>query len=559
MKNLDPRRARWIRTRMGILCGVMGLALGGIVSSAWRVQVEDGPEWRDMAEKQRQRRLHIEPKRGTIYDRNGASLAVSIEVPSVSADVVEMLRNVDGRRGAGGDAPRRRSAASARRSRSTRPTSTTSSRSRHRFVWIKRRVSSDEAEAIRDLGDPKRQPHPIHGLTIEGEGHRYYPGRELAGPLLGFVAPDGHGQGRPGARARRGPARQGRGGAWPARSERPSDLRGRRARARPCRATTSCSLSTRASSTSPSASSTRRCTPTRPRAASLVVVDPFYRGDPRARERPWLQPQRLHRQRRRRAARSRGHRSLRARLGHEAVPDGGGPRGGDAQAHRLDQLRARRLPDRRHHDPRHPPERHADADADPGEELEHRRAQDRPAAGRAGALRDLPALRVRRAHRHPAAGRGVGRAPPQGARLVRRRDGERELRPGHQRDDAPARDGDERHRQRGPPARADPRQEGHRRPRRHRARIERPRAARGRAAGGRADRGRDADGRDRGRGNGRRGGDPGLPRRRQDVDRAEGRPRDGQVLDREVHGGRSSASFRSITRGSSWPSCSTSR
>ena len=96
VKNLDPVRARWIRTRMGVLCGVMGLALGGIVSSAWRVQVEDGPEWRDMAEKQRQRRLHVEPKRGTIYDRNGTPLAVSIEVPSVSADVVEMLRGVEG-------------------------------------------------------------------------------------------------------------------------------------------------------------------------------------------------------------------------------------------------------------------------------------------------------------------------------------------------------------------------------------------------------------------------------------------------------------------------------
>jgi len=27
MKNLDPKRARWIRIRMGILCGLMGLGL----------------------------------------------------------------------------------------------------------------------------------------------------------------------------------------------------------------------------------------------------------------------------------------------------------------------------------------------------------------------------------------------------------------------------------------------------------------------------------------------------------------------------------------------------
>jgi len=178
---------------MGILCGVMGLALGGIISSAWRVQVEDGPEWRDMAEKQRQRRLHIEPKRGTVYDRNGASLAVSIEVPSVSADAVELLRNVDG--DAAQEATLRDAAAQIGKALSLDPSDVYGKlAARHRFVWIKRRVSSDEAEAIRDLGDPKRQPHPVHGLTIEGEGHRYYPGRELAGPLLGFVAPDGMGK-----------------------------------------------------------------------------------------------------------------------------------------------------------------------------------------------------------------------------------------------------------------------------------------------------------------------------------------------------------------------------
>ena len=35
---------------------------------------------------------------------------------------------------------------------------------------------------------------PIRGLSIEGEGKRYYPGRELLGPVLGFVAPDGQGK-----------------------------------------------------------------------------------------------------------------------------------------------------------------------------------------------------------------------------------------------------------------------------------------------------------------------------------------------------------------------------
>jgi cell division protein FtsI (penicillin-binding protein 3) len=193
VKNLDPRRARWIRTRMGILCGVMGLALGGIVSSAWRVQVEDGPEWRDMAEKQRQRRLHIEPKRGTLYDRNGAPLAVSIEVPSVSVDAVELLRGVEGE--AAQEASLRDASARIGKALSLDPGDVYGKLASHRrFVWLKRRVSGDEAEAVRDLGDTKREPHPVHGLAVEGEGHRYYPGRELAGAVLGFVAPDAQGK-----------------------------------------------------------------------------------------------------------------------------------------------------------------------------------------------------------------------------------------------------------------------------------------------------------------------------------------------------------------------------
>lgn len=193
MRNLDPARARWIRTRMGVLCGLMGLALGGIVSSAWRVQIEDGPEWRDMAEKQRQRRLHVEPKRGTIYDCNGTPLAVTVEVPSVSADIAEMLRGVDGKPAQ--DAVLKDAALRLGQALAMDPSEVWSKiEPRHRFVWLKRRISGDEAEAVRDLGDPKKQAHPIRGLSLDGEGHRSYPGRELAGAVLGFVAPDGQGK-----------------------------------------------------------------------------------------------------------------------------------------------------------------------------------------------------------------------------------------------------------------------------------------------------------------------------------------------------------------------------
>lgn len=178
---------------MGVLCGIMGLSLGVIVSGAYRVQVEDGAAWRELAEKQRQRRLHVEPKRGSVFDRNGQPLAVSIEVPSIVADVAEMLHGVEGDSAqtvALKDASVRLGAALSMDSNELYQKLAT----RRRFIWLKRRATNDETTAIRDLGDPKKQVRPIHGLSIEGEGHRYYPGRELLGAVLGFVAPDGQGK-----------------------------------------------------------------------------------------------------------------------------------------------------------------------------------------------------------------------------------------------------------------------------------------------------------------------------------------------------------------------------
>ncbi len=190
---VDPeRRARWIRMRMGMLCGVLAVGLGLVVSAGYTIMIEDGAAWRELAESQRQRRLHVAPKRGTIYERSGGALAVSVEVPSVSLDAVELLRGVPPQRMplVARDAANRISSVLA-----IDPASVERKiLAKRRFAWLKRQISAEEADKIRALSSEGEEGLRIRGLNVEGEGRRYYPRRELLGPLLGFVAPDGEGK-----------------------------------------------------------------------------------------------------------------------------------------------------------------------------------------------------------------------------------------------------------------------------------------------------------------------------------------------------------------------------
>ena len=187
------RRGQWIRLRMGILCGLLALGLGLLVASAFQLMVRDGDGWRELAEQQRQRRLHVIPKRGTVYDRNGSALAVSVEVPSVSMDAVELLHGVPGDRMT---AVARSAANEIARALNLDPAVVERKIfAKRRFTWLKRRITATEAEAVRRLGSREIMgDRRIRGLLVEGEGRRYYPRREVAGPLLGFVAPDGEGK-----------------------------------------------------------------------------------------------------------------------------------------------------------------------------------------------------------------------------------------------------------------------------------------------------------------------------------------------------------------------------
>ncbi len=191
MKNIDPARARGVRLRMGALCALMAIGLGVVLNGAWDIEVTDGDGWRALAEKQRMRRLHVSPKRGTVYDRTGTALAISVEVPSVSVDAVEMLRGIQEKY-----VPMRIDHYAGRIAEALHlPVEEVQGKLRRgrRFAWLKRRVTPDEVEALRQLSDPT-QRYPIRGLNLEGEGRRFYPHRELAAPLLGFVSPDGQGR-----------------------------------------------------------------------------------------------------------------------------------------------------------------------------------------------------------------------------------------------------------------------------------------------------------------------------------------------------------------------------
>src|SRR5258708_25444422 len=127
-------------------------------------------EYLARAQRQQQRTIEITPKRGIIYDRNMRALAMSVPVKSAFAVPVEIAdeslaaRLLSGVLGVPEDVLEARMA---------------SSRS---FVWISRKLPPEKVEAIEGLN--------LKGIYFQDENQRFYPKRDLAAHVLGFVDPD---------------------------------------------------------------------------------------------------------------------------------------------------------------------------------------------------------------------------------------------------------------------------------------------------------------------------------------------------------------------------------
>ncbi len=168
MNGLRPSRARWL----GLLLALWGLA---VIGRLLQVQVAQGERYRARAQRQQERRIEVSPRRGSIVDRAGRELAVSVECTSIFAVPAQVK-----------DAGAAACALSA-------PLEADPAELEERlrrdvgFVWVKRKVEPASADRVRRLKLPG-----IHFVT---EHKRFYPKGALAAALLGYVGTDDRGLG----------------------------------------------------------------------------------------------------------------------------------------------------------------------------------------------------------------------------------------------------------------------------------------------------------------------------------------------------------------------------
>jgi cell division protein FtsI (penicillin-binding protein 3) len=148
----------------------LGAGLLAVLGRAGYLQLVRGGEFARHAARLRTVSRELDPRRGTIYDRNGTPLAVSqpryhvqIALPEVK-DVPRMIRRLTADLGLPADSVRR-----------------VFRRGTPKYLWLQGPWTASEIEALR----------PLPGVHLETIYSRAYPNTRLAGPIVGALAPEG--------------------------------------------------------------------------------------------------------------------------------------------------------------------------------------------------------------------------------------------------------------------------------------------------------------------------------------------------------------------------------
>lgn len=163
-----------MRARFRLLAGLLSAGFLVVAVRLGYLQMWRHEELSLRANDQARRWVRDAPRRALIRDRHGAVLADSVRVASCYADPTLLLRP----------------AAIAQRLAKPLgiPAPELTERIRRAtgsFVWLKRRLSAEEARAV--------EKENLRGIGLQWEYRRFYPNGDLAGPLLGLVGEDGRG------------------------------------------------------------------------------------------------------------------------------------------------------------------------------------------------------------------------------------------------------------------------------------------------------------------------------------------------------------------------------
>lgn len=182
LRSAAPRTMPMKLSRFRLVCVLFLIWAGAITIRLFVLQVVDHSEYVEKAEKQQQRTVELAPHRGILYDRNLHELAMTVQVDSIYADPGE----IDDLKGAA-----RALADIVHISPDDNRTTVTEIEDRlekgKSFAWIARRVTPAVSSRVRALN--------LKGIYFTKEYQRFYPNRQLAAQVLGYVGLDDNGLG----------------------------------------------------------------------------------------------------------------------------------------------------------------------------------------------------------------------------------------------------------------------------------------------------------------------------------------------------------------------------
>jgi cell division protein FtsI (penicillin-binding protein 3) len=164
-----------VHVRLLILAGVALFWMAAVFGRVGYLQLYRHSDYLNRAMRQQRRTIEITPRRGVIFDRNMRPQAISVPVQSAFAVPTEVKDTALAARLLAGVLDM-----SAQEVREKLESGAT-------FVWLKRKLTAPKSEAVQSLN--------LKGVYLQEENQRFYPKRDMASHVLGFVDVDEKGLG----------------------------------------------------------------------------------------------------------------------------------------------------------------------------------------------------------------------------------------------------------------------------------------------------------------------------------------------------------------------------